>query len=350
MKKLSISFSRERRSEIVFFRDVLTAFQAARNELRRGALLAVDEHVYALYHDAIHSAFAGIPICEIKSGETSKSEKTLFSVLSAMAKTGLERNSCLIGLGGGATGDLSGLAASLYMRGVEYLSIPTTLLAQTDASVGGKTAINFFQTKNLVGSFYPPKKILICGEFLKTLKRREIISGLGEIIKHGALCPPLFETLCQNRENLFNVEFLKTIVPQNVAYKVSVVKADTFEETGAREKLNLGHTTAHALEAELKISHGESVLCGLLIESGIARKYFSCDEEFLQKLERLIRTALLRSVLEKAKACSFCAAARDKKNSDGKVCLIVPVAAGNAARLTLSAEEYRKAVFEVLQA
>lgn len=350
MNEFTIPYVRTQECGVSFFEEIFPTFDAMRGELlRRGGMLVVDEHVHELYREKIERTFAGLPICAVQAGEKSKSKETLFEILEKMAAVGLERRSILVGLGGGVVCDLAGLAASLYMRGVEYILAPTTLLAQADAAIGGKTAINFYGTKNLIGSFYAPSKVIVGEEFLSTLTKRELRCGLGEIVKCGVLYPPFFETLYEGKEKLFDIKFLKGLVPHVAEYKAETVKNDPFDRLGAREKLNLGHTTAHAIEEKLGLSHGESVLCGLWIESRIARQNFRCDEAFLDRLEKLCEAALEGKKWKEAKGSNFFSAGRDKKNSDGKVCLIVPVAAGETERLTLPLARYQEAVLRALE-
>ena len=264
-----------------------------------------------------------------------------------MAEAGLHRNSLLIALGGGVVGDIGGLAASLYMRGIDCVQVPTTLLAQVDSSVGGKTAIDFGGVKNLVGAFKSPTHVIVDPVFLTTLPPREIRCGLGEIVKHGALSGDIFDLLNENRNRLTDAEFLGTIVPENIRFKAGVVQKDPTEK-GLRKCLNLGHTTAHAFELmDGTLSHGEYVLVGTLFEAEIAKKFLSCDEEYLNALKALALEALggsakLPPVREAAKYARL-----DKKNrSSDEIVLTVPVRKGEYALLTLSYEEYVKAAEE----
>lgn len=260
----------------------------------------------------------------------------------------------LIALGGGVVGDIGGLAASLYMRGIAYIQVPTTLLSQVDSSTGGKTAIDFEGIKNLIGAFYPPVTAYFDPVFLESLPLRELKSGLGEIVKHGALHAPIFEKLWKNRERLFDLRFLAELVPENVAFKSSVVRQDPLDKN-LRKRLNLGHTTAHALElGNLNLSHGECVLLGLIVESVIAERYFDCDIAFLENLRELCRKVLGKRIFSRegaAKAVDEAAKAalKDKKNgADGKIVLTVPTAPEKYELLGLSQAEYLKALKELL--
>lgn len=207
-------------------------------------------------------------------GEAAKSWERLGWVLELLAedpdgRPALDRSSVLVALGGGATGDLTGLAASLYLRGVDFVQVPTTLLSQVDASVGGKTAVNLSAGKNLVGTFHQPLAVVADTTLLGTLTDDEFASGLGEVLKAGLLgAEGVLETLEQRTDAVLarDPEVLADLVDACVAHKAAVVAADE-REAGARAQLNLGHTFAHAYETELghgAVAHGRAVALGLL--------------------------------------------------------------------------------------
>lgn len=329
------------------FEDAFSALAGMRGELSlRGGLLFTDSHVASLFGRDLNRALGGIPRFVMPAGERYKSEKTLFSLLKAMAGAGLLRTSRLIAMGGGVVCDLGGLAASLYMRGISCVLVPTTLLAQTDAAIGGKTAIDFCGVKNLVGTFSQPELILSDPSFLRTLPRREIRCGLGEMIKHGALRPSLFEAL--KGGDLFDFDFLAGEIPRHAAFKAEIVSED-LRESGKRKCLNLGHTTAHVLEEGKKgLSHGCCVLFGLMLEGEIARRYAAADGAFLDDLTALCRRALGRCAFPFGSGELSHLAARallDKKNTEaGSVTLTVPVFEGEYELLTLPFGEYVRAL------
>lgn len=310
-----------------------------------------DSNVYAIYRKEIEKNFPGTPVHVMPAGEENKTYETLFALLSAMARAGLHRNDTLVCVGGGVTGDVGGLAAALYMRGIDCIQIPTTLLSQVDSSVGGKTAVDFEGVKNLVGVFHQPVKVFADGSFLKTLPPREIRCGLGEIVKHGALCPPLFDRLWENRNGLFGLDFLEGIVSENIAFKADVVKKDP-EETGLRKCLNLGHTTAHAFElCGGGLSHGEYVLAGLLFEAELAKMRVECDAEFLDRLKELSLLCLggmpaLPPAEEAARRARL-----DKKNrARDTVTVTAPVKKGEYALLEIPCDEYARDLKNIAEA
>ena len=184
----------------------------------------------------------------------------------------LSREDCIIGLGGGVVGDASGFAASIYLRGIPFIQFPTSLLAQVDASIGGKTGINHKDGKNLIGSFYQPKAIFIDFECLKTLNKRELRCGLAEVIKYGFIKDQsLLEYIEKNHSNIIqptyqdHKDIWKTLVQKSAAHKVDVVSQDE-KESSLREILNFGHTIGHAIESASDyghISHGEAIAIGM---------------------------------------------------------------------------------------
>lgn len=214
-------------------------------------------------------------VIPMPDGEPSKRLATVEALADKLVRLGAERNAVIIALGGGVVGDVSGLLASLYMRGVELVQIPTTVLAQVDASIGGKTAVNLVEGKNLLGTFYHPRVVLIDPEVLKTLPEREFRAGLYEALKCGVIGDvELFLRFEQNRAKILKrdpVE-LEWLIAQSVKLKAEVVSADE-REGGLRRVLNLGHTIGHVLEAETgyqRLLHGEAVAWGMIAATNIA--------------------------------------------------------------------------------
>jgi 3-dehydroquinate synthase len=208
-------------------------------------------------------------------GEPAKRLETVEAMAEKLAKMGADRKAVIIALGGGVVGDVAGLLASLYMRGVEFVQVPTTVLAQVDASIGGKTAVNLVAGKNLLGTFYHPRVVLIDPAVLKTLPDREFRAGLYEAIKCGIIGNvELFIRFEQNRDRILKRDpaELEWLITQSVKLKAEVVSADE-HEGGLRRVLNLGHTIGHALEAETgyrKLLHGEAVAWGTIAATNIA--------------------------------------------------------------------------------
>ncbi len=347
MRTFTITDESSETSRILCRRDILERVLGETLKNYRQAFLFSDETVWRLYGTRALRALGNIGVFTMKAGEEHKTPETLLSLLSAMAEAGLHRNDCLVCLGGGVVGDVGGLAAALYMRGIDCIQVPTTLLAQVDSSVGGKTAVDFCGIKNLVGVFHQPKWVYADPAFFATLPAREVRCGLGEIVKHGALCPEIFDTLEQNRDKLFDLAFLADIVPLNIAFKADIVRADA-KEGGLRKCLNLGHTTAHAFELlDGRLSHGEYVLIGTYFEAEISRARGG-DGAYLDRLQRLCLAALgeMPALPDAAQAARL--ACLDKKNTGrGRIVLTVPFARGEYRLLELGADEYEREIVRI---
>lgn len=231
--------------------------------LNRRVLVVTDSGVPAEYAKRLCEQCKYGVICTVDQGEGSKSLDTFGGLLQKMLEQGFSRKDCVVAVGGGVVGDLSGFAASAYMRGIDFYNIPTTLLSQIDSSIGGKTAINFCGVKNIVGAFYQPKKVLIDPDLLKTLPKRQISNGLAEAVKMA---------LTSDRE-LFDIfekksieENIDEIIIRSLNIKKSVVEKDE-KESGLRKILNFGHTVGHGIESSEGMSelyHGECVALGMI--------------------------------------------------------------------------------------
>ena len=218
------------------------------------------------------SSSKSIDVHKIKSGEASKSFTNFQIILNKLAKKKYDRSDCIIALGGGVVGDLSGFVAASYMRGIDYIQIPTTLLAQVDSSVGGKTAINIESGKNLVGAFKNPKLVLISSALLKTLPEREFNAGIAEVIKYGLIYNKKIFNIFDKQYKLIlkrDQRLIEELTHESVKTKAKIVTADE-KELGIRAILNFGHTYGHAIEAKnnyKNILHGEAVAIGMRMAS-----------------------------------------------------------------------------------
>ncbi|MFQ5559314.1 MAG: 3-dehydroquinate synthase [Nitrospinota bacterium] len=233
----------------------------------------------------------------IPEGEKSKNLSTVSRILKKLIQLKANRESVLVALGGGVVGDITGFAASVYMRGIPYYQVPTTLLAQVDSSVGGKTAVDFEGGKNLVGSFYQPKGVFIDTNTLKPLSNREFLCGVAEVIKYGVISGNSFlKYLEKNIEKLLKRDetVLKYVIKRSCEIKAEIVIEDEKETKGIRACLNFGHTVGHAVESATgykKYKHGEAVAIGMVAAANI-----SCKLGFIQEAEN----ERLRVLLEKA--------------------------------------------------
>jgi len=262
-------------------------------------------------------------------GEPAKRLTNVEKMAEKLAKLGADRRAVIIALGGGVVGDVAGLLASLYMRGVEFVQVPTTVLAQVDASVGGKTGVNLITGKNLVGTFYHPRVVLIDPTVLKTLPDREFRSGLYEALKCGIIGNvELFIRFEQNRAKIVKRDptELEWLIAQSVKFKAEVVSADE-HEGGLRRVLNLGHTIGHALEAETNYRgflHGEAVAWGMVAATNIALKVGRTDSV---TAGRITDSVLSLGRLPEVNASARKILARlqsDKKTQNGVVHFILP--------------------------
>ena len=231
--------------------------------LDRRVLIVSDSGVPRQYAKTVAAQCKDGIIYTVEQGEGSKSLECFKALLQVMLENGFSRNDAVIAVGGGVVGDLSGFAASAYMRGIDFYNVPTTLLSQIDSSIGGKTAINFCGVKNIVGAFYQPKKVLIDPELLKTLPSRQISNGLAEALKMALTSDEDLFKIFENEDIESNID---EIIIRSLAVKKSVVEADE-KEAGLRKILNFGHTIGHGIESSEGMSelyHGECVALGMI--------------------------------------------------------------------------------------
>ncbi len=315
--------------------------------------VVTDSNVFALYTEWFQKWFSSAEIFVLPAGEENKTFHSLYAILEKMAGAGMRRTSRLFAVGGGVVGDIGGLAAALYMRGINCVQIPTTLLAQVDSSVGGKTAVDLGGVKNIVGAFYQPQEVLIAPSFLKTLPKRELKCGLGEIVKYAALNGEIFDLLEKNASAWENLDYLSGLISACVRHKAAVVTADE-KETGERRGLNVGHTTGHAIELTSGLSHGESVLYGMRFETKMAIEEGVCEENYGKRLLSLVERAIS---LEPCAAVDFSdignnasKAKSDKKNGeDGNIQMAVAKKKGEWTTLSLPFSQYQKLLIQAVK-
>ena len=231
--------------------------------LKRRVLVVTDSGVPGIYAETLAKQCKTPIICTVESGETSKSIETFSKLIQTMLENGFSRKDCIVAVGGGVVGDLSGFVASAYMRGVDFYNIPTTLLSQIDSSIGGKTAVNFGGIKNIVGAFYQPKKVLIDPELLKTLPERQISNGLAEAVKMALTSDKELFEIFKNKDIKENID---EIIIRSLNIKKNVVEQDE-KESGLRKILNFGHTIGHGIESSVNMEelyHGECVALGII--------------------------------------------------------------------------------------
>jgi 3-dehydroquinate synthase len=241
-------------------------------------VVIADDRVAALYGETLAASLTGQGIsCELLTfphGEASKNMTTIARLVSSLAQLGVDRKDCLIALGGGVTGDITGFVAAIYMRGIPFVQVPTTLLAQVDSSVGGKTGVDIPEGKNLVGAFYQPRAVYIDSGVLASLPPEELLNGLAEVIKYGVIYDrDFFDFLDANREQILRLHLpvVEEVIVRCCRIKAAVVAADE-KEADLRRILNYGHTLGHAVEgaSDFAIAHGMAVAMGMVAANKLA--------------------------------------------------------------------------------
>ena len=275
-----------------------------------------------------------ITVHYFNASERNKNQQSINKILSLLLKKNFNRNDCLISIGGGITGDVSGFAASMFKRGLKFINIPTTLLSQVDSSIGGKTGINTKYGKNLIGAFYQPSLVISDINFLRSLPKRELVCGYGEILKHALITDKkFFAFLNKNGANILNLEgsLIKKAIYKSCSIKKKIVEADE-KEMNIRKILNFGHTFAHAYEATLKYSqklnHGEAVILGIktaakfsLVNKILNLADFMLIENHLKQLNLPRQINKFFSQKDIKQIISFMK--KDKKNDTKKINLIL---------------------------
>jgi len=287
---------------------------------------------------------AGFPstVIVIPEGEQTKSLKWASKILDELVTGRFERNDVLLALGGGVIGDITGFAASIYLRGMPFVQVATTLIAQVDSSVGGKTGVNHPLGKNLIGSFYQPRLVMMDTATLRTLPKREWIAGLAEVIKYGMIADrSFFEYLERHMDAILRMETepVQFLVRRCCEIKASVVAADE-RESGLRRILNYGHTIGHALESlgkYKKLIHGEAVGIGMVNEAALSHNLEYCSEEVVHRQRALVRRAGLPDQLPSLKISDLWGAMQhDKKVIKGQVYCVLPRQIGQVEVLPLA--------------
>ena len=292
--------------------------------------IVTDDTVDALYSKPLEDSLKSQNLSFIKfvipHGEASKSASNLISLLEFLATNRITRSDALIALGGGVVGDLTGFAAGVYLRGIKFIQIPTTLLAMVDSSVGGKTAIDLQAGKNLAGVFHQPALVLCDPETLDTLSDEIFADGCAEVIKYGIINDKDFFNLLKSgiKNNITEV------IERCVKHKAEIVELDEFDN-GTRQLLNLGHTIGHAIElcSNLTISHGSAVAIGTVIVTKIAIHLGLCRSEELDEVVSLLRSAGLPTECQYSASELASVATADKKRSGDSINLILPYGIGN---------------------
>jgi 3-dehydroquinate synthase len=307
--------------------------------------------VATLYRDRVvatlrASGFDPI-VVQIPDGEEHKGLAWLGLVYDRLLEAGIERTTPLVALGGGVVGDLAGFAAATLLRGLPLVQVPTTLLAQVDASIGGKTAVNHAQGKNLIGVFHQPRLVLADVEVLGTLPRRELLAGLAEVVKYGVIGDlGLFEAIERQLDDVLRLdpELLTWLVATSARHKADVVSRDEHELSGLRATLNFGHTVGHAVEVLTEYRsylHGEAVAIGMVAAARVSQALEACDGAVVERIRALLARAGLPTTLppDLTRPALALAMRGDKKSRGGKIRFVAVEAIGRVRLIELTSEE-----------
>jgi 3-dehydroquinate synthase len=319
-------------------------------------VVITDQHVEDPYAIGVAKSLAGqsckVDMIVVEPGEASKSVASASTLWQGLLELGADRRTVVVAVGGGVVGDLAGFIAATYARGLRFLQIPTTLLAQVDSSVGGKVGINLPDAKNMVGAFLQPLGVLIDTATLETLPAREYRAGLGEVVKYGVILDaPLFEHLEANTHGLDSrdPQLLIGVIARCCRLKADVVQRDEREETGLRAVLNYGHTFAHAFETLSgygTLLHGEAVAIGMLCASRLAERLGRVAPPFTSRQRALLRALSLPVEVPKLDPEQILSVMlRDKKTQHGRLRLVLPARMGQVELVDgVAADDIRAAL------
>ncbi|NQV13600.1 MAG: 3-dehydroquinate synthase [Parcubacteria group bacterium] len=342
MTKINLQFEDNRTSEIIIL-DKKPA-DLLRDELKKKqyqqVVLFCDNQVAKLYGRAIEQKISSVTKTDLvtfPAGEKAKSFPVFAQLLAKIARRQYPRDTLVIALGGGVTGDLAGFIASIYMRGVDLWQVPTTLLAMVDSSIGGKNGINSQYAKNIIGTFYQPQKVLVTPQFLQSLPESQLQEGMAELIKTLILFDRTAFTKLENNPINFkrpNLKKLTTLIKICAAAKGKVVSADEREITSLRSVLNFGHTVGHAIEkvSKHKITHGQAVAMGMLVESQMSYLLGKIKKSEVLRIRKILQQYGFQNSIDFPFKMLYNVIKLDKKNQGGEICLPLVATIGKVAR------------------
>ncbi|MBR5044446.1 MAG: 3-dehydroquinate synthase [Clostridia bacterium] len=305
-------------------------------DLDRKVLIVTDDGVPEIYAKTVAKSCKAPTVVTIPQGEASKSFPVLENLLSRMLAANFTRTDCVCAVGGGVVGDLSALAAALYMRGIDFYNIPTTLLSQADSSIGGKTGIDLDGVKNVVGVFRQPKKVLIDPDTLSTLPPRQIAAGHAEIVKAGLIADATLFSLYESGKAEND---LVTALSRALAVKKAVVEQDE-KESGLRRILNFGHTVGHGIESVTGLLHGECVAVGMIP---------MCAPAVRERLIPVLTRLGLPTAVEADPDKIYAALLHDKKAAGGRITAVLVNEIGSCEQISLSPEALREKIETVVK-
>ncbi|WP_159436064.1 3-dehydroquinate synthase [Anaerosalibacter sp. Marseille-P3206] len=326
--------------EIIVGKDLFSKLQKFLNKYNKKSIYIItDENVAKIHLKSLISYLSTfhVRVYVLKPGEKSKSLDIVEDIYEDLIENKYDRSTTILSLGGGVVGDISGFVASTYLRGVDYIQIPTTLLAQVDSSIGGKVGLDFGKYKNMIGSFYFPIANFIDVKLLNTLDKRELTSGLGEIIKYGIIKDYDFlKYVTKNTRRIYDCDedVLLNIVKKSVSIKSQVVNKDE-RDLGIRRILNFGHTIGHGIESLFGFNtynHGEAVILGMMYETYISKEMGLIDDEYFNEIIiNLINLMPNKPNIETGDSSLsriINIISHDKKNVDGNIVFVLPVGRG----------------------
>ena len=293
--------------------------------------------------------FIDCPIIEIGLGERIKTLSSVEKIFSELIKLEFDRNSFLLGIGGGIVCDITGFVASIYLRGVEFGFVSTSLLSQVDASVGGKNGVNFNSYKNIIGNFNQPKFVICDTKMLQTLPKEEIKNGLGEIVKHSLIADSkMFDFINNNINDILslNKESVNYLIEKSINIKSGIVEKDE-RENGERKKLNFGHTLAHAIEKQQNIAHGEAVSIGIVFASKISLNKGYISNECFNSIVHCLKNIGLPTKLNVDKKPILEAIKKDKKRAEDNISFVLLNKIGEAIVEEISLSELENYIYDL---
>ncbi len=341
MKIIAVSLT-DKNYQIYIGSDLLRQFGYQLRQVVDGdrVVMVTNPVVKRLYSNLLKQSLInygfGVTVLEIPEGEEQKSLQNVSKLYSELSNCNAERSTPILALGGGIIGDLTGFVAATYLRGVPFIQIPTTLLAQVDSSIGGKVAVNYNQFKNKIGTFYQPKLVVSDIVTLRTLPAREFVSGMAEIIKHAVIWDKnLFDYIEENLDRIkaFNDnDVLEELVFRAIKIKAKIIEQDE-KDLGLRNILNYGHTIGHAIEtlSEFKLKHGEAVAIGMVAAGRISNKMGMLSKKDLYRMKDVLEKAGLVTKAPKVDIAQLIEIMKhDKKVLAGKIRFVLLNSIGNA--------------------
>ncbi|RKD34275.1 3-dehydroquinate synthase [Thermohalobacter berrensis] len=323
-------------------------------DVSNDVFIITDENVGRLYLDKCLSYLRDYKVnyFMIKPGEKSKNLEVAKEIYKKMLISRCDRQTTVVSLGGGVVGDIAGFVASTYMRGIDFIQVPTTLLAQVDSSVGGKVAVNFDSYKNIIGAFYQPRTVIIDVNFLETLSKRDFFSGLGEVVKYGLIKNyDFFNWLRNNFKKIIQLdkECLVNIIMESLKIKRDVVEIDE-RDKGIRRILNFGHTIGHGIESLdnfNRYKHGEAVALGIVYESFISKKLDMIDEKYFKEITDMVSKIVeLKAFNDKEIKEIMKKMEHDKKKINNKNVFVLPIGKG---KVDIFTETDKKVIIKSLK-